>query len=99
MTREEIEQLIDELSQEEFIYALAIAKAYDVLEKDYKELQKQYDTLFVDYINRMDKKEFAKFCGISRPYLDKLLNSGMKRDGIYEYCMLRKRVIDANDNK
>ena len=99
VTREEIEELIDNLSAEEFTYALAIAKAYDELEKDYSNLQKQYDTLFVDYINRMDKKEFAKFCGISRPYLDKLLNSGMKRDGIYEYCMLRKRVIDANDNK
>ena len=99
MTREEIEELIDSLSAEEFTYALAIAKAYDVLEKDYKELQNKYDNLFVDYINRMDKKEFAEFCGISRPYLDKLLNSGMKRDGIYEYCMLRKRVIDTNDNK
>ena len=95
MTREEIEQLIDSLSKEEFTYALAIAKAYDGLEKDYSNLQKQYDTLFVDYISRMDKKEFAKFCGISRPYLDKLLNSGMKRDGIYEYCMLRKKVIGS----
>lgn len=95
MTREEIEELIDSLSKEEFTYALAIAKAYDVLEKDYKELQNKYDNLFVDYINRMDKKEFAEFCGISRPYLDKLLNSGMKRDGIYEYCMLRKKVIGS----
>ena len=96
MTREEIEELIDSLSVEEFTYALAIAKAYDVLEKDYKELQNKYDNLFVDYINRMDKKEFAEFCGISRPYLDKLLNAGMKRDGIYEYCMLRRKVNESN---
>ena len=49
----------------------------------------------------MNKEEcdYCVICGISRPYLDKLLNSGMKRDGIYEYCILRKRVIDANDNK
>lgn len=98
MTREEIKELIDNLSKEEFIYALAIAKAYDKLEKDYSDLQKQYDNLFIDYINRMDKKEFAKFCCISRPYLDKLLNSGMKRDGIYEYCMLRKKVIGNESN-
>ena len=39
MTREEIEELIDNLSKEEFIYALAIAKAYDKLEKDYADLQ------------------------------------------------------------
>ena len=44
-----------------------------------------------EYINYMDKQDFAKKCKISRPYLDKLLKV-MNRKEIYEFCKQRNKI-------
>lgn len=52
--------------------------------QDLKELKKQY-------ILKLNKKDFAKECKISRPYLDKLLRNMSKGD-VYEFCKLKNKI-------
>lgn len=51
-----------------------------------------------EYINYMDKQDFAKKCKISRPYLDKLLK-GMNRKEIYEFCKQRNKIKELKGDK
>jgi predicted transcriptional regulator len=66
--------------------------------KDYEieRLNNTIDELIEEYINYMNKKDFAKKCNISRPYLDKLLKK-MNRKEIYEFCKIRNKL--KGDNK
>ena len=50
-----------------------------------------------EYINYMDKQDFAKKCKISRPYLDKLLKA-MNRKEIYEFCKQRNKIKELKGN-
>lgn len=60
--------------------------------KRLKEIEIKYNNLSKKHIEYITKKDFAKLCKISRPYLDKLLNSGMTREEIYNFCELRAKL-------
>lgn len=64
------------------------------LKKENKQLKEELEILFIQHINYMDKKDFAKICHISRPYLDKLLKTDMTRTEIYEFCVTRNKILD-----
>lgn len=57
----------------------------------------KYNAMFYEYINYMDKKDFAKKCNISRPYLDKLLKTGMTRLEIYKFCLTRNKISNKEN--
>ena len=65
--------------------------AYDEKDKEIERLNNIIKELEEEYINYMDKQDFAKKCKISRPYLDKLLK-GMNRKEIYEFCKQRNKI-------
>ena len=65
-------------------------------EQEINRLNNIINELTEEYINYMDKQDFAKKCNISRPYLDKLLKK-MNRKEIYEFCKIRNKL--KGDNK
>ena len=64
---------------------------------DHEELSEKYNKLFEEYINYMCKQDFANYCEISRPYLDKLLKTKMTRLEIYEYCLTKKSIKENKE--
>lgn len=60
-------------------------------DKEIERLNNVISELEEEYINYMDKQDFAKKCKISRPYLDKLLKA-MNRKEIYEFCKQRNKI-------
>jgi len=60
-------------------------------DKEIERLNNIISELEEEYINYMDKQDFAKKCKISRPYLDKLLKV-MNRKEIYEFCKQRNKI-------
>lgn len=64
--------------------------------KENQELKKQCEIIFDEFINYMTKQDFAKRCNISRPYLDKLIKSGMTRNEIYNYCLVRNKLNEVD---
>ena len=76
----ELEQQIDDLYKLE----TTLTNENERLNNIIKELEEEY-------INYMDKQDFAKKCKISRPYLEKLLKV-MNRIEIYEFCKQRNKI-------
>jgi redox-regulated HSP33 family molecular chaperone len=77
-------------------HLLRTCKALDYSQKEINRLNNIINELIEEYINYMNKKDFAKKCNISRPYLDKLLKK-MNRKEIYEFCKIRNKL--RGDNK
>ena len=66
-------------------------KERDEIVEEIERLNNIINELEKEYINYMDKQDFAKKCKISRPYLDKLLKV-MNRKEIYEFCKQRNKI-------
>jgi len=90
MLEQEIERLNKERNktyENGLNYFLKLQEKKDEIER----LNNIIKELEEEYINYMDKQDFAKKCKISRPYLDKLLK-GMNRKEIYEFCKQRNKI-------
>ena len=72
--------------------------ANKMLEQEIERLNNIIKELEEEYINYMDKQDFAKKCKISRPYLDKLLK-GMNRKEIYEFCKQRNKIKELKGSE
>lgn len=68
-----------------------ILEPLNEIDKEIERLNNIINELEEEYINYMDKQDFAKKCKISRPYLDKLLKV-MNRKEIYEFCKQRNKI-------
>ena len=67
-------------------------------EDEIERLNNVISELEEEYINYMDKQDFAKKCKISRPYLDKLLKV-MNRKEIYEFCKQRNKIKELKGSE
>lgn len=78
-------------------FCIEHCKDIESLLNENERLKKKYEALFDEFINYMGKKDFAKKCNISRPYLDKLLKTGMTRKDIYDYCLTRNILKEVRN--
>ena len=92
---QEIERLAKEVEKLEKVNQMLlnsmVTEAHTKETKEIERLNNIINELEEEYINYMDKQDFAKKCKISRPYLDKLLK-GMNRKEIYEFCKQRNKI-------
>ena len=80
MSEEEAKKIIDTIKQEEFPYALAIAKAYEKLEQENKELSKKIlDNTTVNITLKRDRDYWQNIVN----ELEKWLKEGIKYDGTH----------------
>lgn len=77
--------------------SLTLIEENNRLKEEDEQLKKELNNLFFEYINYMTKADFAIKCNISRPYLDKLLNTGMSRLQIYNFCLMRKKIKEGKN--
>ena len=68
MSEEEIKEIIDKIKQEEFPYALAIAKAYEKLQQENKHLKEKLDIadanydIIYDYFSKVNELLGTELC-------------------------------------
>ena len=68
MNKEEARKIVDTIKQEEFPYALAIAKSYEKLEQENKELKEKLDIseanydIIYDYFSQVNKLLGTELC-------------------------------------
>ena len=95
MSKKEIEIYVDKNNRVSFHDFIEMKIKYDTeyqkKDKEIERLNNVISELEEEYINYMDKQDFAKKCKISRPYLDKLLKV-MNRKEIYEFCKQRNKI-------
>lgn len=86
------EEELMKMSLEELIGVIKALKYENQLAKE------NLKNIHNEYINYMDKQDFAKKCKISRPYLDKLLKT-MNREEIYDFCVKRNKILGKDSDK
>ena len=99
MSEEQVKEVIERIGYQEFYRYYEDKDVLIRLQKEEIErLNNIIKELEEEYINYMDKQDFAKKCKISRPYLDKLLK-GMNRKEIYEFCKQRNKIKELKGSE
>jgi len=99
VSEEQVKEVIERIGYQEFYRYYEDKDVLIRLQKEEIErLNNIIKELEEEYINYMDKQDFAKKCKISRPYLDKLLK-GMNRKEIYEFCKQRNKIKELKGSE
>ena len=92
MSEEEIKEIIDKIKQEEFPYALAIAKAYEKLQQENKHLKEKLDIadtnydIIYDYFSKVNELLGTELC---EEVLTEILKLKSENEELKKYCCKR----------
>ena len=92
MNEEEIKEIIDKIKQEEFPYALAIAKAYEKLQQENKHLKEKLDIadtnydIIYDYFSKVNELLGTELC---EEVLSEILKLKSENEELKKYCCKR----------